>query len=60
MKIGIIMGSIRDGRANEDVAKWVKDIAENYTNNAEFEIVDLKTIHYHYLMKQLHLRTRRI
>lgn len=42
MKIGIIMGSIRDGRANEDVAKWVKDIAENYTNNAEFEIVDLK------------------
>jgi len=36
------MGSIRDGRANEDVAKWVKDIAENYTNNAEFEIVDLK------------------
>lgn len=42
MKIGIVMGSIRDGRANEDVAKWVKDIAENYTNNAEFEIVDLK------------------
>lgn len=42
MKIGIVMGSIRDGRANEDVAKWVKDIAENYTDNAEFEIVDLK------------------
>ena len=42
MKIGIVMGSIRDGRANEDVAKWVKDIAENYTSNAEFEIVDLK------------------
>jgi len=36
------MGSIRDGRANEDVAKWVKNIADNYTNNAEFEIVDLK------------------
>lgn len=42
MKIGIVMGSIRDGRANEDVAKWVKNIADNYTNNAEFEIVDLK------------------
>jgi len=42
MKIGIIMGSIREGRANEDVAKWVKELAENYTSDAEFELVDLK------------------
>jgi len=42
MKIGIILGSIREGRANEDVAKWVKGIADNYTSNAEFELVDLK------------------
>ncbi len=42
MKIGIIMGSIRDGRANEDVAAWVKETAENYTSNAQFELVDLK------------------
>lgn len=42
MKIGIIMGSIRDGRASEGVADWVKGIAENYTSDAQFEIVDLK------------------
>lgn len=42
MKIGIIMGSIREGRANEGVANWVKEIAENYTFDAEFELVDLK------------------
>jgi len=42
MKIGIIMGSIREGRVNEDVAKWVKELAENYTSDAEFELVDLK------------------
>ncbi len=42
MKIGIIMGSIRDGRANESVSEWVKEIAENYTSEASFELVDLK------------------
>ena len=42
MKIGIIMGSIREGRANTDVAEWVKKVAENYTTETEFEIVDLK------------------
>lgn len=42
MKIGIIMGSIREGRANTDVAEWVKKVAENYTAETEFEIVDLK------------------
>lgn len=42
MKIGIVMGSIRDGRANEGVSEWVKEVAENYTFDAEFELVDLK------------------
>ncbi|MDZ7834727.1 MAG: NAD(P)H-dependent oxidoreductase [Alkalibacterium sp.] len=42
MKIGIILGSIREGRVNEDVAKWVKHIAENYSQELEFELVDLK------------------
>ncbi|WP_368645266.1 NADPH-dependent FMN reductase [Alkalibacterium putridalgicola] len=42
MKIGIILGSIREGRVNEDVAKWVKKTAENYTQELEFELVDLK------------------
>ena len=42
MKIGIVMGSIRDGRIGEDVAEWVKSVAESYTDNATFEVVDLK------------------
>ncbi|WP_028274423.1 NADPH-dependent FMN reductase [Atopococcus tabaci] len=40
-KIGIIMGSIRDGRVNEDVAKWVKNLADKF-GGAEYELVDLK------------------
>lgn len=40
MKIGIILGSIREGRVNEDVAKWVKEVADNY-GGAEYELVDL-------------------
>ena len=42
MKIGIIMGSIRDGRINEPISNWVKEVADNYAIDAEFEIVDLK------------------
>lgn len=44
MKIGIILGSIREGRANEGVGNWVKSVADNYVKNdeVEFEIVDLK------------------
>lgn len=42
MKIGIILGSIREGRANEAVAEWVKTVADNYTTEVEFELVDLK------------------
>lgn len=42
MKIGIILGSIRDGRANEDVANWVLEVAEAYAPETDFELVDLK------------------
>lgn len=42
MKIGIIMGSIREGRANEGVSKWVKEVAEAYASDVTFELVDLK------------------
>ena len=42
MKIGIILGSIRDGRANVAVSEWVKEVAENYSFDAEYELVDLK------------------
>lgn len=40
MKIGIIVGSIRQGRVGRDVGEWVKQQADQYAG-AEFEIVDL-------------------
>lgn len=46
MKIGIVLGSIREGRVNEGVAKWVKEVADKYVaelnTDVEFELVDLK------------------
>lgn len=35
------MGSIREGRVNEGVSKWVKEVAEAYAPDVDFEIVDL-------------------
>jgi NAD(P)H-dependent FMN reductase len=41
IKIGIILGSSRDGRVSPAIAEWVKRIAD--TNlNATFELVDIK------------------
>lgn len=42
MKIGIILGSIREGRAGASVAQWVADQAAT-REDATFEIVDLKS-----------------
>lgn len=42
MKIGIIIGSIREGRNGESVGKWVSEQASQRTD-AEFETIDLKT-----------------
>lgn len=41
MKIGIVLGSIREGRNNESVANWVLDIAKGYLPEFDFELVDL-------------------
>ncbi|WP_017472022.1 NADPH-dependent FMN reductase [Amphibacillus jilinensis] len=41
LKIGIILGSVREGRNGEQVAKWVCDFAEN-RGDADYELVDLK------------------
>jgi NAD(P)H-dependent FMN reductase len=41
VKIGIIMGSTREGRVSPQVAEWVMSFAEGRTD-AEFEIVDIK------------------
>ncbi len=41
LKIGIILGSTREGRVSPAVAEWVKGFTEGNTE-AEFEIVDIK------------------
>lgn len=40
LKIGIILGSTREGRVSPQVGAWVKDIA-NKRGDAEYEIVDI-------------------
>lgn len=42
MKIGIIIGSIREGRKGGQVAQWVARRA-NERGGAEFEVIDLKS-----------------
>lgn len=41
VKIGIIIGSTRDGRVSIQVADWVKSFTTDRTD-AEFEIIDIK------------------
>ena len=41
MKIGIIIGSIRDGRSGAAVGAWVAENAAQRAD-AEFEVIDLK------------------
>lgn len=40
MKIGIILGSTREGRASEEVGKWL--LSKANIDNVDFEIVDIK------------------
>lgn len=42
MKVGIIVGSIREGRSAEGVANWVNDLAQGRDTGVEYELVDLK------------------
>ena len=41
MKIGIVIGSIREGRFGEGVGKWVTEIAQQ-REDVEYEVLDLK------------------
>lgn len=41
LKVGIVLGSTREGRASEDVGKWVLDKTKT-VKDVEFEIVDIK------------------
>lgn len=40
MRIGIVIGSVRDGRVGADVARWVHDRAGDRA--VEYELIDLK------------------
>jgi NAD(P)H-dependent FMN reductase len=42
VKIGIIIGSTREGRVSPQVAKWVKENADK-RNDALYDIIDVKT-----------------
>ena len=41
MKIGIIVGSVREGRGGRGIADWVYEVATK-RNDATFELIDLK------------------
>lgn len=41
--IGIILGSIREGRSGEAIANWVKEIADKRESGVEYELLDLKS-----------------
>lgn len=40
MKIGIVLGSTREGRVSPQVGKWVKELADK-RGDAEYEIIDI-------------------
>jgi NAD(P)H-dependent FMN reductase len=40
LKIGIVLGSTREGRVSPQVGKWVKDLADK-RGDAEYEIIDI-------------------
>ena len=42
MKIGIVVGSIREGRNGLQVGTWVKEQAQAQGRSAEYELIDLK------------------
>lgn len=41
MKIGIVLGSIRDGRKGESVARWVQQVSAS-RGDADYQLLDLK------------------
>ncbi len=41
-KVLIIVGSVREERVGEGIAKWVKKVADSHSAGMEYEMVDLK------------------
>ena len=42
MKIAIVIGSVRQNRVSDRMAKWIQNVAKNAASEHEWEIVDLK------------------
>lgn len=42
MKVGIIIGSIREGRLGEQVGNWVHQVASRRRGEVSYELIDLK------------------
>lgn len=42
MKIGIIIGSVREGRIGGTIGSWVHEIASQRAGDVEYELIDLK------------------
>lgn len=54
LKIGVVLGSVREGRNGEQVAKWMLDFAEKRNDeNVEYELVDLAEYRLPYLGERL-------
>lgn len=43
MKIGIIIGSVRDERKGDEVGRFVDEVAQRRTGGATYELIDLKS-----------------
>lgn len=43
MKIGIIVGSIREGRKGEQIGAWVNEVVAGRDGEATYELIDLKS-----------------
>lgn len=44
MKLGIIIGSVREGRLGESIGTWVAEHATKNTK-AEFDVIDIRSLH---------------
>jgi len=53
LKIGIVLGSVRQGRNGEAVANWTLDFANKRNDDVEYEIVDLKNYRLPFLGEEL-------
>ncbi len=42
MKLAIVIGSVRQNRVSDRMAKWIQNVAKNEAGEHEWEIVDLK------------------